>query len=85
MGCRRVAMSIDAHGSGLTAVVAHAGCAGNPADHEEQWRQLAESADYLAESFPGLSILGLWVDERWSVSPSYGLGPVGEAGAAVDK
>ena len=75
-----VALSIDTHGSRLIAVVAHADCAGNPTDHEEQRRQLAESAGYLAENFPGVSILGLWVDERWSVSPTCSLGPAGEAG-----
>ena len=77
---RRVAMSIDAHGSRLIAVVAHAGCAGNPTDDEQQRRQLAASAGYLAESFPGVSIVGLWVDERWFVSATCSLGPAGEGG-----
>ena len=77
---RRVAMSIDAHESGVVAVVAHAGCAGNPTDDEQQRLQLAESAGYLAENIPGVSIVGLWVDERWSVSPTCSLGPAGEGG-----
>jgi len=76
---RRVAISIDAHESRLIAVVAHADCAGNPAGREAKERQLADSAAFLAESFPGVSILGLWVDERWSVSPVCSLGPDGEA------
>ena len=77
---RRVAMSIDAHGSGLVAVVAHADCAGNPAGREAKERQLEDSVAVLAESFPGVSILGLWVDDRWSVSPVCSLGPAAEAG-----
>jgi len=77
---RRVAISIDAHGSGLIAVAAHADCAGNPAGREEKWRQITESAAVLAERFPAVSILGLWVDERWSVSPVCNLGPAAEAG-----
>ncbi len=77
---RRVATSIDAHGSGLIAVAAHADCAGNPAGREARWRQITESAGVLAERFPAVSILGLWVDERWSVSPVCSLGPAAEAG-----
>ena len=72
---RRVAVSIEAHGSELIAVVAHADCARNPAGREAKERQLSEAAAVLAESFPGVSILGLWVDERWSVSPVCSLGP----------
>ena len=77
---RRVAMSINAHGSELIAVVAHADCARNPAGREAKELQLAESAAVLAESFPSVSIVGLWVDERWSVSPTCRLGPAGEGG-----
>ena len=64
---RRVGVSIDAHGSRLIAVVAHANCAGNPIAEGEQRRQLAQSVDYLAKSFPGVSLVGLWVDDHWSV------------------
>jgi len=77
---RRVAMSINAHGSELIAVVAHADCARNPAGREAKELQLAESAAVLAESFPSVSIVGLWVDERWSVSATCSLGPAGEGG-----
>jgi len=81
---RRVATSIDAHGSGLIAVAAHADCARNPAGPEAKRRQLAESAAVLAESFPGVSILGLWVDERWSVHPVCSVGPAVEVGGQDD-
>ena len=65
---RRVKVSVDAHGSELIAVVAHADCAGNPTGEEEQRRQIARSAEYLAQTFPGVSVIGLWVDDRWTVS-----------------
>ena len=76
---RRVAMSIDAHGSRLIAVVAHADCARNPAGREAKRRQLEESAAVLAENFPSVPIVGLWVDERWSVSLICSLRLAGEA------
>lgn len=65
---RRVAVSLEAHDSQLIAVAAHTDCAGNPIDHTEQMRQIAESADFLAASFPGLPVLGLWVDDSWAVN-----------------
>jgi hypothetical protein len=70
---RRVRVSIEAHGSELIAVVAHAECAGNPVDDEEQRQQLARSAEYLAESFPVASVIGLWVDDGWTVHPALSL------------
>ena len=71
---RRVAVSIDAHDSSLIAVAAHADCAGNPADDDEQWRQIRAAAGYLAENFPGFSVIGLWVDDNWSVRQVCSLG-----------
>jgi len=72
---RRVRVSIDAHDSSLIAVVAHADCAGNPTDDEEQWQQIRAAAGYLAENFPDIPVLGLWVDDHWSVSQICALGP----------
>jgi hypothetical protein len=66
---RRVALSIDEHGSTSVAVVAHAGCAGNPISDEEQRRQLDESVDRLAGRFPTASVLGLWIGEDRTVEP----------------
>jgi len=82
---RRVGVSVDTHGSRLIAVVAHADCAGDPADPEEQRRQLAASADHLAGSFPSASILGLWVCERGVVHPTCSRWPAGEAGGEDDQ
>ena len=64
----RVGVSITAHGSKLIAIVAHADCAGNPTREDEQRRQLARSVEYVAEEFPTASVIGLWVDDSWSVS-----------------
>ncbi|MBC8450910.1 MAG: hypothetical protein ISS31_09125 [Kiritimatiellae bacterium] len=65
---RRVGTSIEAHRSRGVAVVAHADCAGNPVDDEQQRRELALSVDYIAESFPETPVLGLWVDAQSSVA-----------------
>jgi hypothetical protein len=68
----RVGVSVSAHGSRLIAVVAHADCAGNPIDEDEQRRQLARAVERLAGSFPAAKVIGLWVDENWSVGQVHG-------------
>ncbi len=62
---RRVAVSVNGHGSRLIAVVGHADCTGNTADIETQKAQLAASASLLAASFPEADVVGLWLDEDW--------------------
>jgi len=64
---RRVAVSIERHASSVLAVVAHWDCGGNPADEETQREQLLASVDLLAERFPKVTVVGLWVDEGWRV------------------
>ena len=63
----RVAVSTGGHGSSVVSVVAHGDCGGNPADEETQREQLLASVELLAERFPGVTVMGLWVDERWRV------------------
>ncbi|MCK4511962.1 hypothetical protein KAW64_09495 [bacterium] len=72
---RRVGISIEAHRSRVIAVVAHADCAGNPVDEEQQRRELGLSVDYIAENFPETSVLGLWVNAEWSVAEACARGP----------
>jgi hypothetical protein len=73
---RRVAISVEDHGSAGVVVVAHAECAGNPVDDDTQLRQLGEACARLADTFPGLPVLGLWVDEtrRVRVTEEHGGG-----------
>jgi hypothetical protein len=63
---RRVAVS-RTHGSKVVAVIAHDDCAGNPEDETTQRRQLEEAVGFLAGHFPGMLILGLWLNRDWSV------------------
>lgn len=73
---RRVDVSVLKHGSRGIAVVAHHDCAGNPRGEEDQRGQLRQAVSRLAESYPGLPVLGLWVDEHWVVSEALVREPV---------
>ena len=59
---------MTAHKSELIAVAAHADCAGNPVAEEQQRRELAASVGYIADQFRQVLVLGLWVDDGWSVA-----------------
>jgi Putative carbonic anhydrase len=64
----RVRISTDKHGSKCVAIVAHTDCAGNPAPKDAQMEQLDLAVRFVAAQCPGIRILGLWVDETWSVT-----------------
>jgi carbonic anhydrase len=64
---RRVELSVGEHGSQGVAVVGHHDCAGNPAPMEEQVASLREAVALLQESFSGVEVIALWVDEEWQV------------------
>lgn len=64
---RRVAVSMERHGSTVVSVVAHGDCGANPTDDETQRGQLLASVDLLAERFPEVTVMGLWVDDAWRV------------------
>jgi len=63
----RVRISTEKHGSKCVAVVAHHDCAGNPASEEEKRAQLDLAVRFVAAQCPGIRVLGLWIDENWSV------------------
>jgi len=65
---RRVDISVEKHKSGGIAVVGHADCAGNPVGKEEQIAQIQSSAHLLRQKYESMEVIGLWVDEQWSVS-----------------
>ncbi|MBT3339809.1 MAG: hypothetical protein HOM34_00535 [Planctomycetes bacterium] len=58
---RRVAVSVEAHGSKSIVVAAHEGCAGNPVDDETQKSQCRASATALATAFPNCEVIPVWV------------------------
>jgi hypothetical protein len=64
---RRVRISIERHKSVGIAVVGHYDCAGNPADLAEQTRDTLAAVRYLEDKFPGIPVIGLWVNQAWEV------------------
>lgn len=65
---QRVRISVEQHGSAGIAVVGHHDCAGNPAPREKQREQTMAAIGALRARFPGVAVVGLWVDEAWEVS-----------------
>lgn len=64
---RCLAVSAEKHRSPAVAIVAHHDCAGNPLPKEEQVGQLLLAGEKIRESFPGLRVHLLWVNEDWQV------------------
>jgi len=63
----RVTISVSKHGSKLIAVSGHYDCAGNPCDEGAQKKQIRKSMEFLKRSYPGIEVIGLWVDSEWKV------------------
>jgi len=65
---RRVAISVDKHGSRTVALVAHGDCAGNPVPRDQSLQQLKEGAAVIRSwGFP-VTIVGLWLgNPDWEV------------------
>jgi len=61
----RVRVSVEKHGSEGIGIVAHYDCTANPVDRKTQLAQLEASIPYVAERFPGVSVLGIWVGPDW--------------------
>ena len=64
---RRVEISVNRHASKGLAICAHANCAGNPIDDDQQQLQLQEAVAFLKEKFPGIEIIALWIDKQHRV------------------
>ena len=63
----RIDVSVGHHGSIGVAVVGQYDCAGNPGDKAHQNRDTAGAVRFLRERYPDVPIIGLWIDETWSV------------------
>lgn len=60
-------ISMKAHGSRQVAVVAHHDCAGNAVSDRAQRQQVATALTRLAEAYPEVEVIGLWLNEQWIV------------------
>lgn len=63
----KIRISLEKHGSQKIALAAHAGCAGNPVADEIQKNEILQGVDFLKQQFPECEILGLWVNDQWTV------------------
>jgi hypothetical protein len=59
-----VAVSIEAHDTSQVAIVAHSQCAGNPVPDAKQKEQLRKAIVVVAERFPEVEVIGLFLDPR---------------------
>jgi len=65
---RRVEVSLNVHHSRGIAMVAHVDYAGNPVSDAEQREQMRGCLHVLAKRYPGVALIGLWLDDTWAVS-----------------
>ena len=63
-----MAISTEAHGSKLVVVSGHHGCAANPGSKEEHLPQINEWVKTIHSWNIGVEVIGVWVDENWSVN-----------------
>jgi hypothetical protein len=64
----RIGISVQKHGSVGIGVVGHHDCAGNPGDAAHQDADTQAAVEAVRRRYPSLTVIGLWVDESWSVS-----------------
>jgi len=64
----RIKISVTKHGSKLIAISGHYDCAGNPKDEQTQKDQIKKSINYLENIYPDVKIIGLWIDDKWTVN-----------------
>jgi len=64
----KINISIKIHGSKVIAVSGHYDCAGNPVDEKVQRKQIRLSIKNLKKYFPGIQIVGLWINNEWKVN-----------------
>jgi aryl-alcohol dehydrogenase-like predicted oxidoreductase len=64
---KRLAVSLNKHGSKHIAVVAHHDCAGNPVDKQTQLGQIAAAIKTVKSWGYDATFVGLWVNDAWSV------------------
>jgi hypothetical protein len=62
---RRVAISMEKHGSRVVGVVGHFDCGGNPVDKTVQLQQLDKAVDLINSWGFDIEVVKLWVDESW--------------------
>lgn len=63
---QRIEISLNKHNSKIIIISGHHDCAGNPTTIENQLSQIRTAISNLSQWYPGIKVIGLWVDEKWS-------------------
>lgn len=64
---RSIAISVNVNKSIRLFVVGHNDCRGNPVGEDVHRQQIMDSVVRLKSHWPGQEIVGLWVNDSWSV------------------
>jgi carbonic anhydrase-like protein len=62
-----VAVSVNAHGSGIIAIAGHFGCAAFSADREQHAAAIRAAADVVRGWGLPVLVVGLWVNDQWQI------------------
>lgn len=63
----RLMVSIHRHGSTVVALAGHHDCATNPVSSDQHWQQIRQSLQVIRFWNVPMTVIGLWVNERWEV------------------
>jgi hypothetical protein len=64
---RSIAISVNVNRSARLFIVGHHDCRGNPVEEKVHRQQIRDSVDRLKSYCPKQEIVGLWVNDSWSV------------------
>ena len=64
---RSITISVDINKSTKLFVVGHYDCRGNPVEEDHHRQEIIDSVKRLKNYWPGLEIVGLWVNKNWQV------------------
>ena len=62
---QRIEISLNKHNSKFIIISGHHDCAGNPTSIENQLAQIRTPISNLSQWYPGLKVIGLWIDQNW--------------------
>ena len=66
---KKIQISTEKHKSQIIVVSGHYDCAGNPVSNDEHKSQIQKSVEMISSWNLNVNVIGLWVDDSWSVCP----------------
>ncbi|MHC4662293.1 MAG: carbonic anhydrase [Planctomycetota bacterium] len=64
---KRVAISVEKHGSQVILIAGHADCAGNPVSEAEHKEHVKCSVDVINSWAFSAKVIGAWIGKDWSI------------------